>query len=162
MGNQFNRKHEMSNTSEYEAYCHAKRRCRVPKDKAFADYGGRGIKFLFTSFVEFINHIGLKPSPELALDRIDNDGHYEVGNVRWLMPGPSVINTRKRKDNTSGYRGVTKCRSKWMAQISTKGQHTYIGVFLTAKVAAQAYDTAAIQHHGKHARLNFPKISCGK
>lgn len=45
-------------------------------------YGARGIKFLFTSFEQFFAELG--PRPEgMSLDRIENDGNYEVGNVRW-------------------------------------------------------------------------------
>lgn len=67
---------------EYGAYRRAKERCNNPNDPMYHRYGGRGILFLFSSFEEFIGHIGPKPKG-LTLDRIDNDGHYEAGNVRW-------------------------------------------------------------------------------
>lgn len=35
------------------------------------------------SFTEFLKDVGLKPSPHHSLDRINNDGHYELGNVEW-------------------------------------------------------------------------------
>jgi hypothetical protein len=61
----------------------ARQRCTNPNHVSYKNYGGRGIEFRFESFKEFIEEIGLRPSPELTLDRIDNDGHYEAGNVRW-------------------------------------------------------------------------------
>lgn len=81
-------------TPEYQAYKTAKKRCTNPKQPRFRDYGGRGIKFLFNSFQEFLNHIGRKPTPEHCLDRINNDGHYEIGNVRWATQSESTKNRR--------------------------------------------------------------------
>jgi hypothetical protein len=82
---------------ENMAYVNARHRCNNPKNKRYEDYGGRGIKFLFTSFEEFITHIGSKPSPELQLDRIENDGNYEIGNVRWATWEQQRENKRKHK-----------------------------------------------------------------
>ena len=68
--------------AEYQAYMRAKGRCTNPSYSNYADYGGRGIEFKFESFGEFIQHLGPRPDG-LSLDRIDNDGDYEAGNVRW-------------------------------------------------------------------------------
>lgn len=84
-------------TSEYEAYKTAKKRCTNPKQPCFRDYGGRGIKFLFPSFQSFFDHVGRKPSPKHVLDRIDNDGNYELGNVRWATRSESSKNRRMTK-----------------------------------------------------------------
>ena len=62
-------------------------RCNNPKYKQYKDYGGRGIKVKFTSFEDFYNHIinTIKIDPRgLTIDRIDNDGHYEKGNIRFV------------------------------------------------------------------------------
>lgn len=80
--------------SEYLAYRHARARCINPDDPFFGFYGGRGIEFRFMSFEQFINHIGPKPRPELTLDRIQNNGHYEIGNVRWATRVEQSRNTR--------------------------------------------------------------------
>jgi hypothetical protein len=81
--------------SEYNTYRSAMARCRNPKNISFAYYGGRGIEFRFASFEEFLAKLGPRPAGML-LDRIDNDGHYEPGNVRWATPGQSANNRRKR------------------------------------------------------------------
>ena len=83
-------------TSEYDAWRGASQRCENPKNKAWLDYGGRGILFRFASFHSFIEHLGLKPSPDLSLDRINNDGHYERGNVRWTTKDVQMGNRRGR------------------------------------------------------------------
>jgi hypothetical protein len=148
--------HGMSYSPEYRVYQQAKYRCTNSQSTQWADYGGRGIKFMFTSFEQFITHIGPRPSLHHLLDRIDNDGHYEVGNVRWTVPTISSVNRRKRKSTMSKYRGLyfDKERNQWMARL---GDKTYLGRFPTAVAAAQAYDAAAIQAYGKHAKLNFPQ-----
>jgi hypothetical protein len=86
--------HGMSFSSEYKAYRAARNRCTLPSVKAFQNYGARGIKFMFANFEEFLAHIGPKPSPKLYLDRIDNEGHYEPGNVRWATRSQSNKNRR--------------------------------------------------------------------
>src|ERR1039458_5591494 len=74
--------HGMTKTAEYRVYLGAKYRCENPRDHAYPDYGGRGVKFLFVSFEQFYAELGPRP-PGLSLDRIENDGHYTPGNVRW-------------------------------------------------------------------------------
>lgn len=80
-------------TVEYKAYCHAKARCNNPNDHKYPIYGGRGIKFLFKSFPEFYAELGPRPAKH-SLDRIDVDGHYEVGNVRWATAKVQSNNRR--------------------------------------------------------------------
>src|SRR2546429_181103 len=67
----------ISKTPAYQAYENAIQRCTNPKNQAFKDYGGRGIKFLFQSFDQFFAEIGPRPSRSYTLDRINNNGHYE-------------------------------------------------------------------------------------
>lgn len=86
--------HRMCHTPEYVAYSAARQRCVNPKSPEFKNYGARGIEFRFRSFEEFFAEIGSKSSPDLSLDRIDNDGHYEPGNVRWATPAQQSANRR--------------------------------------------------------------------
>jgi hypothetical protein len=81
-------------TAEYRIFEAAKSRCTNPNHPAYRNYGGRGIKFLFTSFEQFIEHIGLRPGKEFSLDRINNDGNYEIGNVRWATRSQQGANKR--------------------------------------------------------------------
>jgi hypothetical protein len=69
-------------TPAYESYTAARTRCRNPKRDDYALYGGRGIRFLFTSFEQFLAEVGPRPRGK-TLDRIDTDGDYAPGNVKW-------------------------------------------------------------------------------
>jgi len=86
-------KHKGVGTTEYNAYRNAQARCTNPKCDKFSYYGGRGIKFLFNSFQQFFNDIGLKPKGR-TLDRIDNNGNYEPGNIRWATKAQQNANKR--------------------------------------------------------------------
>jgi hypothetical protein len=79
---------------EHAVYSTARQRCTNPKDKDFYLYGGRGIKFLFTSFEQFFAELGKRPKGR-SLDREDNDGNYEPGNVRWATKRQQDANKRK-------------------------------------------------------------------
>jgi hypothetical protein len=66
----------------------ARQRCTNPKMPQWARYGGRGIGVYeewakYDGFWKFLEHIGAPPTLDHELDRIDNDGDYEPGNVRW-------------------------------------------------------------------------------
>ncbi len=76
-----------------------KQRCNNPKIKCYGRYGGRGIKCLFKSSQEFVDYVinELKIDPRgLQVDRIDNDGNYEPGNIRFVTAKENC-NNRKRK-----------------------------------------------------------------
>src|SRR5260370_11604518 len=79
---------------EWTAYYAAKKRCTNPNMPNWRSYGGRGIKFLFENFEQFLLVLGKRPSPEHSLDRIDNGGHYEPSNVRWATKREQFLNQR--------------------------------------------------------------------
>jgi hypothetical protein len=94
----------------------------------------------------------------MDVDHINGDGLHNVrANLRNCTTTQNLQNTRKRSDNTSGYRGVHwyKARGKWQAYIHVNGERIHLGYFSTAEQAAHAHDEAAKQHHGEFANLNF-------
>jgi len=92
-----NLRHGMSGTPEYRAFIDAKCRCSNKNNQRYPWYGARGIEFRFDSFVDFFDEIGPKPADEYSLDRIDNEGHYETGNVHWATKYEQIHNRRKHE-----------------------------------------------------------------
>lgn len=85
-------------TSTWQMMLH---RCENPQDKRWARYGGRGIKVCdrWHDIRLFVEDIGrdLGPRPDdYQLDRIDNDGNYEPGNVRWATRLEQAANKAAR------------------------------------------------------------------
>lgn len=75
----------------------AKDRCENPKNANFENYGGRGIRFMFTNLEHFAIHmwlLGWRIGDPRTTDRIDVDGGYEPENVRLAMPKEQVRNRR--------------------------------------------------------------------
>lgn len=102
-------KHGMTKTPEYKAYVAAKCRCVSPTDLSWENYGGRGIEFRFESFEDFYACLGPKPSPKHSVDRINNDGHYEWGNVRWATQSEQNSNRRPYKKGPNSVRICELC-----------------------------------------------------
>ena len=69
-------------------------RCKNPFHPRYRDYGGRGIENRFGSFEEFARHVEFRPSPDHSIDRIDNDAHYEPGNLKWSNRIEQAANRR--------------------------------------------------------------------
>jgi len=73
-------------------------RCHNPRSTAWRWYGGRGIKVCSRwreSFEFFVSDMGPKPSARHSLDRVDRDGDYEPGNVRWATRATQAANRRR-------------------------------------------------------------------
>jgi hypothetical protein len=71
----------------YISYISMRARCQRPGHPKYADYGGRGITICDRwlerdGFVNFLADVGERPA-EMTLDRINVNGNYEPGNVRW-------------------------------------------------------------------------------
>jgi hypothetical protein len=105
-------------TSEYDTWSHIKSRCLNPSDKSYRDYGGRGITVCpewLGSFETFLAYVGPKPSPLHSIDRIDNSGNYEPGNVRWAVRVEQ--NRNKRNNLIIEFLGESKILVEWAVEL---------------------------------------------
>lgn len=85
----------------------AKQRCQNPKALSYPSYGGRGIEFRFVSvraFAEWVlDNLGTRPQA-CSIDRIDNNRHYEPGNLRWATHSEQQQNKRAYRRTARGER----------------------------------------------------------
>ncbi len=76
-------------------------RCTDKTHRQYPDYGGRGIKihqvWLDNPHIFVAYLAGLDGHEELTLDRINNNGNYEPGNLRFVSMVQSAHNRRKKK-----------------------------------------------------------------
>lgn len=112
-------------SKEYRAWFLAKDRCYNPNSPSYENYGGRGIGMCDewrSDFVKFYDYIGKAPSPDHSIDRINNNGNYEPGNVRWATKTEQAQNRRMRKNTGLTIDGETKTVLEWESHFDfTKG-----------------------------------------
>lgn len=78
------------------------KRCHLPTNAKYKSYGAKGIVVCAewrNDFNQFLADVGERPSPEYSLDRIDNSGNYEPGNVRWA----TSLEQQTNRDQPSPY-----------------------------------------------------------
>lgn len=86
----------------YKIWNAMKQRCSNPNNKAYKNYGGRGVKvderwLGAEGFDNFVKDMGERPSAEYSLDRIDVNGNYSPKNCKWSTRHEQNINRRDSK-----------------------------------------------------------------
>jgi hypothetical protein len=114
-----NFKHGRSRTKEFNTWSSMIARCTNPRCSHWDSYGGRGISIhepWRNSFSEFFQYVGAAPSKSHTLDRIDNSGNYEPGNVRWATI--SEQNRNKRSNRLITHDGITLPMCDWATKVN--------------------------------------------
>lgn len=112
-------------TTEFSTWKGIKARCLNPNLPAFKHYGGRGIKLCprWMDYRNFLKDMGRKPSPELTIHRVDNDGNYEPSNCIWATQ--DVQNNNKRTTHFIEFEGVVLSLTQWAARIKMHPRTLY-------------------------------------
>lgn len=115
-------------TREYAAWSNMKSRCYYKDGPAYPDYGGRGIRVCdqwINSYETFLKDVGRKPTKNHSLDRIDVNGNYEPGNVRWATRDVQNANYRRSGGKRITLHGVTKTVPEWAEDMGIS-KHTIL------------------------------------
>lgn len=108
------RTHGDSRSPEWTAWVHIIQRCENRNCRSFKNYGARGINICpewRNDYTKFLDYVGRRPTLDHTIERIDNDGNYEPGNVRWATRLEQSRNRRVNRIIT--HDGKTKCLTAW-------------------------------------------------
>lgn len=95
--------------------------------------------------------------PKVHTDHINGDGlDNRKCNLRAVTPAQNQHNSKKRVDNTAGYKGVSKRKDgSYRAYLFIKGKQIYLGGAKTALQASRLYDEGIKKYYGEYGRGNY-------
>lgn len=95
-------------------------RCTVPSATHYDRYGGRGITVhpSLKTIEGFLAEIGPRPSRHHSIERIDNDGNYEPGNIRWATAKEQ--NRNQSSNQLLTFANRTQCKAAWAEEYGIK------------------------------------------
>lgn len=132
--------HGLSKHPLYFTWNDMLQRCYKVNCKAYPRYGGRGIQVCErwrASVKNFINDVSPKPSSAHTLDRINNDGHYEPGNVRWATRKEQSYNRQNNKKVVFGNNTVLARHLAQEMGVSYERFRWYLRKGFTAEAALE-------------------------
>ena len=122
-------------TKEYRCWLAIKTRCLNPHSHAYVNYGARGITIdprWAADFDAFLAAVGRAPSAAHTIDRIDNDGSYVPGNVRWATRHEQARTKRPpsrgrttRNSRLVTFRGETMTFASFVARLGLHYKRAY-------------------------------------
>lgn len=136
----------------------AKQRCTNKNDKAYSRYGAREIKFMFNSPTEMglwiVKNLGLDKTKQI--DRIDNNGNYERGNLRLSTAEQNLCHTQKKPRSPSIhyirlYHKEIKYADKTITKLISKG-------FSIKEIAERQKKFPPNKTHAKFSTLETPDL----
>lgn len=150
-----NRTHDLSRHPLYGVWATMISRCTNPAFKSYKDYGARGIRVFdgwlhsFPAFLEYVSALPDYGTPTLTLDRIDNDGNYEPGNLRWATR--STQRRNKRKPLTLiAFCGQSLCLTDWAKLLNVPKSLLFTRIYSQGWTIERAFTTPVSKRPGAH------------
>lgn len=107
----------------------------------------------------YMHHMILTPPDGMTVDHVNGNGlDNRSANLRIATRAQQQHNTRRRRTNQSGFKGVRYVGGRWRAELRVGGAQRRLGVYDDPITAARAYDDAARHHFGEYALVNFPAV----
>jgi hypothetical protein len=122
---------------------HIRDRCYRKTDKSYRDYGARGITMCdrwLTSFSNFYDDVSKLPNfgkDGYSLNRIDNNGNYEPGNVEWV--DFTAQQNNKRNNRLITYSGKTQTLGQWAKELGLNYSLTWWRMYRLGWSAEEAF-----------------------
>ena len=142
--------HGLSSIPLYNIWREMRRKCDNPNHKWYPHYGGRGITVCEkwnSSFLSFYEDMSPIYTEGYFIDRIDNNGNYEPGNVKFSPIASS--NANKRNNNGKNASGCTLFKGKyWRARIKIEKIEYHIGYFKTKEEGEAAFNKVHKEWYG--------------
>lgn len=117
------------------------KRCYLENEPSYKNYGARGINVdeRWWHFMNFVDDMGFKPSPNHTLERLDNSKGYSKFNCVWASRTEQCLNRRLFSNNTTGETGVTITPNGYYeARYHYENKRYRIGRYKTIGEAAEA------------------------
>lgn len=101
-------KHGLESDPIYAVWKNMISRCYDPSNKSFKNYGARGVSVCqeWHDISRFNDDVCGHPGVGLTFDRVDVNGNYEPGNVRWTSKSVQAQNRRNNKLDHEKVRSV--------------------------------------------------------
>jgi hypothetical protein len=144
--------HHLTGSRHYTRWRHMMDRCYNPKCKAFPDYGARGIAvdIAWHTIGGFVAGLPDGFFEGAEIDRINNDGDYEPGNVRWVT---RKINTRNRRSaSLLSFGGRTMSVTEWSEETGIHHATIWTRVFVQKWTVESALSTPAMSARERMAK----------
>lgn len=145
--------HGLTSHVMYTEWAGIKGRILNKNSPSYKNYGYRGITMFppwahdFPLFLDYISALPDYGTKGLTLDRINNDGNYEPGNLRWTTHHFQSINSRKRTSNTSGFVGVSLHNGKWYSYIYVHRKRYALGSFFNIEDAIESRNSFIVKNN---------------
>lgn len=136
--------HGLERDPIYAVWSNMLKRCEDPRNKSFHNYGGREITVCpeWHDVTRFNNDVCGHPGGGLTFDRIDVNGNYEPGNVRWVSPAVQAQNRRNNKLSHDKARAIRLLTAKGLSRRELAKRYAVDKTMIAHVVAGRAWKEA--------------------